>query len=170
MLERRLTRASLCFVVLAVTGCSESPAPPVSAPASAEIQPMPASGFRVEWGIPGAPCTMKAGSTVAVGIVVKNASDQTWRDFGSTEKGKRAVRLGYRWWDAADKKVVVDYTPFRGELRTPLAPGKSATMAVAVVAPPTPGEYLLQLDLVEELVTWFADRGAPKVRIPVTVN
>lgn len=170
MLLRRLTRVPLCLAVLAVTGCCSDDKPAATGGLPAEGKAMPASGFRVEWGVPGAPCTMKAGSTVAVGIVVKNVSDQTWRDYASTEKGKHAVRLGYRWWDSADKKVVVDYTRFRGELRTPLAPDKTATMAVAVVAPPTPGEYVLQLDLVEELVAWFEDRGAPKVRVPVTVN
>ena len=171
MRMRRLPRMSLCLAALVVTGCcSEEPAPAGSPPAPVEAKTMPASGFRVEWGTPGVPCTMKAGSTVAVGVIVKNVSDQTWREYASTERGKWAVRLGYRWWDSGNKTVVVDYTRFRGELRAPLPPGKSATLAVDVVAPPAPGEYLLQLDLVEELVSWFEDRGGPKVRVPVTVN
>lgn len=171
MMQRRLSRVSFCLAVLVATGCcqDDKPAPGAGA-SSAEVKPMPASGFQVEWGTPGVPCTMKAGSTVAVGIVVKNTSDQTWREFGSTQKGKLAVRLGYRWWDSGGKAVVVDYTPVRGELGRPLAPGKSAAMAVAVIAPPAPGTYVLQLDLVEELVAWFQDRGAPQVKVPVTVD
>jgi hypothetical protein len=107
---------------------------------------------------------------VAVGVLVKNVGDQTWRDVASTHEGRFSVRLAYRWWDSADKRVVVDYKPVRGDLRAPLAPGKSAAMAVAVVAPSEPGAYLLQLDLVEELSSWFEDKGAARLRAPVTVD
>jgi hypothetical protein len=58
----------------------------------------------------------------------------------------------------------------RGDLPGPVPPGKTATLTVAVEAPPAPGSYLLQLDLVEELVVWFEYRGAAKLLVPVAVD
>jgi hypothetical protein len=43
-------------------------------------------------------------------------------------------------------------------------------MAVEVVAPPEPGEYRLQLDLLQELVAWFEDKGAPRLLVPIRVT
>lgn len=168
---RHLTRLTLCLAVLGLLGCSHEEDEPASTPAPVDVQPMPASGHRVEWGTPGVPCTMKAGSTVAVAVVVTNAGDQTWRDIPNSQEGKGAVRLGYRWWAAGNAKTpAVDYGHARGDLAAPLPPGGSAPMTVKVVAPAAPGAYLLQLDLVEELVVWFEVRGANRLVVPVTVG
>ena len=41
---------------------------------------------------------------------------------------------------------------------------------LTVTAPQKPGSYALQIDLVEEGVTWFADRGSGMATTPVTVK
>ena len=58
----------------------------------------------------------------------------------------------------------------RADLRQPLRPGDSATLSIPVRAPKKPGEYQLQFDLVQELVSWFEEKGAPPLRVPVTVR
>ena len=174
MHRRHLTRLSLCLALALALGCGEEaqdePAQPPP-PAPEDVQPMPPSGFVVQWGAPGVPCQMKAGATVPVSIVATNAGDQLWRDLANSDKGRGAVRLGYRWWGPGPSDVpVIDHPVGRGELKGPVLPGGSATLTVEVVAPTAPGSYLLQLDLVEELITWFDDKGAAKVMVPVTVN
>ena len=52
----------------------------------------------------------------------------------------------------------------------PVRPGKTAVMAIAVTAPTEPGNYKLQLDLVQENVSWFETRGAPVLMVPVVVK
>ena len=41
----------------------------------------------------------------------------------------------------------------------PLEPGTGATLSLEIQAPKAPGRYLLELDLVREYVSWFADRN-----------
>ena len=171
---RHLTRMSLCLVLAGMLGCGDEqdeeagkPAPP----APGDVQPMPASGHTVQWSTPGVPCEMKAGSTVAVSVIARNVGDHVWRDIPSSDNGRGAVRLGYRWWASGPGKLpVIDYSLTRGDLRAPVPPGSSATLTIEVVAPAAPGSYLLQLDLVEELITWFENTGAVKLMVPVTVS
>jgi hypothetical protein len=57
--------------------------------------------------------------------------------------------------------------------RTPLpheiVPGERATVAVHIQAPMEPGEYVAQLDVVQEYVAWFGGKGlaCPLVRFVV---
>ena len=171
---RLVKHLALVLLLAGALACSESdePAPKAAATPGPQDHPaMPPTGHRVEWGTPGVPCTMKAGAKVPVAVVVKNTGDQTWYHVATTITGHGAVRLGARWWSQRDAKVpAVDYTQVRGDLRANLAPGESAALTVEVTAPSTPGAYLLQLDLVEELVVWFENRGAARLMAPVTVN
>lgn len=169
-------KRSLLLLVLAgalACGTSEEEAQKVEATPvpTQDPQPMPPTGHRLEWGTPGVPCSMKAGSKQPVSVIVKNVGDQVWHSLASTSTGQGAVRLGYRWWSPRDSKLpVFDYTQVRGDLRSPLGPGGTATLTVEVTAPPEPGTYRLQLDLVEELVVWFENHGAARLLVPVTVN
>jgi hypothetical protein len=43
-------------------------------------------------------------------------------------------------------------------------------MAIEVNAPAEPGDYKLQLDLLQELVSWFEPHGAQKLLVPVKVG
>lgn len=167
-------RPCAAALLLASTlACSEVEEPAPKAAPHTAFPPLTASGYRVEWGVPSVPCILKAGTSVPVSVVVKNIGDGSWPDIPSADPatGRGAVRLGYRWWSEGDaKRLVADYAAQRGDLRAPLGPGGSATMTALVTAPSAPGTYLLQLDLVEELVVWFESRGAAKLMVPVTVN
>ena len=58
----------------------------------------------------------------------------------------------------------------RAYLPRTLAPGESAHVALAVQAPPASGSYLIEVDLVQERVCWFAERGSPTARANMTVR
>jgi hypothetical protein len=58
----------------------------------------------------------------------------------------------------------------RGELTAPVPPGETANFTINVAAPKSPGNYQLQLDLVEELVFFFSNKGNEKLTVPVTVQ
>src|SRR5690606_26592800 len=56
--------------------------------------------------------------------------------------------------------------------RTPLSrmePTMQTDMTLSVVAPHRSGDYLLEIDLVEEGVRWFGDVGAGSIQIPVII-
>ena len=51
-----------------------------------------------------------------------------------------------------------------------LEPGDVSGWDLEVMPPPTPGDYLLELDLVQEGVARFSDRGSNTLRRPVRVE
>ncbi len=77
------------------------------------------------------------------------------------------VRLGYRWRARDDPATVVDGG--RAPLDEFPPAGGRGHVAFDVVAGVPPGEYDLIVDLVDEDVAWFADRGIPPVTRPVEV-
>jgi hypothetical protein len=136
--------------------------------------PLSETAFSVEWGVPGVPSVVPAGSAFAVGVRVKNTGDQAWLDPRTSDAktyAAGAVRLSYRWWKASNSgKPHSDYGPERGELLGPVQPGQTTVMAIEVNAPAEPGDYKLQLDLLQELVSWFEPHGAQKLLVPVKVG
>jgi hypothetical protein len=79
------------------------------------------------------------------------------------------VRVSYRWWRQDADLMVSGYTT-RLDLPWPLRPGESATLPVDVDVPAAPGQYRLQIELVQEFVAWFEERGADRLLVPVTVE
>jgi len=147
--------------------------PAAVAPDAPITQPLPDSGFKVEWGLPGIPAKIPAGKRFAVGVIVTNAGDQVWLDDKSSDParpGAGAIRLAARWLKTDKPGQDVPYPQLRGQLPGPLMPGGSTVMAVEVAAPTEPGTYFLQLDLCQELFAWFETRGAARLVVPVTVS
>lgn len=104
--------------------------------------------------------TMIAGQTRTIDVEVHNAGNEVWP--GGPVRGPR-IGVGYRWRDLQGTIAVPDgiHTPIPSELR----PGRSALVPAVVIAPPVPGPYVLELDLVNEGVRWFG--GEHGVRVDV---
>jgi hypothetical protein len=51
-----------------------------------------------------------------------------------------------------------------------VAPGESVTLPLIVTAPATPGNYVLEIDALQESITWFGDKGSPTLLAAVTVT
>lgn len=103
---------------------------------------------------------MDAGTSTKMAVSVRNTSPHAW-------PASAALKLGNHWRRTDGSLVARDdgRTPFDGDL----APGQEAQLALVVTAPPRSGRYVLELDVVEEAVTWFADAGSPSWRGKVEV-
>lgn len=175
---RTKAKAALAACVLAALSfaCAESEPEPVAQerPTPGPMQPLGDAGFVVGWGLPSVPQTVAPGQRFAAAVIAENQGDQLWldpRNADTTGNGPGAVRLVSRWWKKGDTaKPAVDYGGARGDLTAPLPPGRGAVLAVEVTAPAAPGEYLLQLELVQELVSFFEPKGADRLLVPVTVK
>jgi hypothetical protein len=100
-------------------------------------------------------------------VRVTNASDVPWPGLTTRREGTVAVQA--RWRDAETGVIVRSGQPTR--LATDLGPGEEVRLRVELVFPP-PGEYTLELGLVQIGVGWFVEQpdGAGVLRTPVRVQ
>jgi hypothetical protein len=164
---------SAALVTLAPSCRGRKPAEAGGAtPSIPAVQPLPDAAYRVEWVANTVPPTMKPRASATATVTIKNVSAIPWPGPGSSGSGPPgagAVRLGQRWWSPS-APIPIGEAPTRADLDHGLGPGESATLQVVVTAPTLPGEYELELDLIQELVTWFGAKGAATSLVPVRVE
>ena len=131
--------------------------------------PMPASGFKATITSAGPPGKMRAGEKATITVKVKNEGDAPWPSHGRASDGFFQVNLGDIWFDANNKKVEKN-TYIRSGLPHDVASGEEVEVSLAITAPSTPGQYTVQLDLVQEMVAWFSEKGSPTPKFKVTVG
>jgi hypothetical protein len=108
------------------------------------------------------PSRLGSGEPMTAKVRVTNTGRAVW--LASVPGDRGSVRLGWRWF-GKDREEPGG----RGLLSSDVAPGQMAELTARVTAPTTPGDYTLVIDMVSELVTWFAERGSPPVKATVTV-
>lgn len=107
-----------------------------------------------------------AGEPWPATVEVHNLSPLTWPALGRPD-GTMRIALGYRWLDAAGETIVAEG---RTLLPQDLPAGSAVLLQPQVQRPPRPGTYLLRLDLLQEGVTWFAERGGEAILREVVVE
>jgi hypothetical protein len=128
----------------------------------------PLTEFKAEITALNPPATLKVGEKTKVDVKLKNASNVTWPSLG-LPGAKYKVHLAYHWLDKTGHSVVEG---MRTDLPYDLEPGKEITLNADVIAPPKPGDYTLEIDMVQELVAWFGlkGKGSTVASPKVTVN
>jgi hypothetical protein len=106
---------------------------------------------------------VRAGALGAGRVLVENAGSATWRS-----RGGEGVQLAYHWLDPLGNPVIWDGV--RSPLPRPVAPGATAELTFALVAPRPPGRYRLALEFVEEHRFWFAELGIEPLTLDVDVG
>ena len=128
----------------------------------------PDSDYREEITPLDAPDVMRPGEKKMIRFRVRNDGYSTWPAVGNKE-GRYQVNIGDRWLDASGK-VEINGLDGRTSLQSDLLPGAEVEMPLAVAAPSTNGEYILEVDMVHEGVTWFWERGAKPLRLRIKVS
>jgi hypothetical protein len=147
------------------------PVPVNPSPPPRPVRPLPNQAFHVEWVSHDIPTVLNADSKSRVTVTFRNISTLPWPDPDSTSYEPPpygAVRLTYRWWLASSPSPLA--WGGRADLERLLQPGQATTLSMTVAAPPVAGYYRLQVDLVQEMATFFGDRGATKLFVPVQVR
>jgi hypothetical protein len=98
-------------------------------------------------------------------VAAVNTGQALWLSRARDDKG--TVVLGWRWF--RDGRELPE---FSGRTRIPYdtSPGQACRFQPAITPPPRRGIYGLELDLVSEHLTWFADVGAAPLRLTVEVR
>jgi hypothetical protein len=131
-----------------------------------EHKPLPGSGFRARLSVVSAPSVVKAGEQFSLQVRVKNEGNTVWLAQDRTGEPLQ-VGLGNHWLDSEARVVIHD--DGRSPVLDDLRPGQEVEMPLTVNAPQSPGDFVLEVDMVQEGVSWFGLRGSPTVRLPVKV-
>jgi uncharacterized membrane protein len=117
------------------------------------------------------PDKLRAGQKETVRVKIKNNSDVMWWARGAPVNtrtdNKFYLAAGNRWLKASGE--LVTNMDGRYGVSKDLAPGEEAEVPLAITAPKDPGDYLLEIDIVQEGVAWFSDKGSPTARTRITV-
>src|SRR5688572_8228080 len=112
------------------------------------------------------PEVFSAKEAMQFSIEVHNTGDTIWLVNRRAPRG--TVRLGVKIVDAADN--VVD--EFHGVPALPraLAPREKATLRINRAAPQNTGHYTMKIDLIDQEICWFEERGSKPLMIRFTVE
>lgn len=109
-----------------------------------------------------------AGGVLERPLVVRavNTGNSTWLADTGGEKGE--VKLGIHLFTASGELVNLDY--FRVPLERDVRPAESATFELRNLPDPGPGEFTLEIDLVDEGFCWFKQWGTEARRARLSVS
>ncbi|HUS12618.1 MAG TPA: hypothetical protein VMZ30_19265 [Pyrinomonadaceae bacterium] len=133
--------------------------------------PLPDRAFRAVLAFKDAPAKLRTGQKETVVVRVKNGSDVFWWARGAerndSPSNKFYIAVGNLWLQEDGKLL----TNMDGRIGLPkdLRPGEEVEVPLSISAPTTPGNYILEIDLVQEQVAWFHDKGSATARTNVTV-
>jgi hypothetical protein len=171
--------ALICTLAISLLtwACSQSNSPVTNSPASAKpAQPevpsaLPDEACKAEITIVSPPTKLRAGEKIVVQVKIKNASSVQWWARGAPVNtradNKFYIAAGNRWLKADGSKL----TDMDGRygVSKDLKPGEEEEVPLSITAPKDPGEYVLEVDVVQEGVTWFSDKGSPTAKTKVAV-
>ena len=136
---------------------------------------MPDSGYRANIVALDPPLTMLKSEKRQLRVKLTNQSDLQWITSGTdpndlwrcSDSGQYRMMLGNHWVKSDD---ATSHEDGRAELPERFDPMESSTILLTVKAPVTAGDYILELDVVQENVTWFAAKGSTTARYPIRVE
>jgi len=176
-LKLSLTVATIVIATTGLTGCKSNPkgpatpAGPTPAVVSKNAGPLPAEGFKAEISLADPPVKLRAGQVEVINVKVRNASSVTWWQRGGEQSDRSDntfyIAAGNRWLDN-DGKPTTETEGHNG-IPKDLKPGEETEMPLQITAPKTPGDWILSLDMVQEGVAWFGDKGSPTTKVKVAI-
>jgi hypothetical protein len=128
----------------------------------------PDGDYRAEIEVANPPASMRPGERLELRFRVRNAGASIWPARGDS-RGAFQVNAGDRWLDAAGARVVNDLDG-RTSLTQDLRPGEEVELQLTATAPQAPGDYVLEIDMVHEGVTFFREKGSRTWRTHVRVE
>jgi 2-polyprenyl-3-methyl-5-hydroxy-6-metoxy-1,4-benzoquinol methylase len=132
-----------------------------------ELEPLPEEAFcaHIRLHHP-SPITAKAGAQLSITATVQNASPVAW-PASNDDSRYYSVFLGSHWLDGDGNRLAED-----GKWVTlpTLKPGQQADLTLLAKVPARAGVRLLQLDLVQDRVAWFEDKGCQTTQLVVQVE
>jgi len=128
--------------------------------------PMPTSAFNARLSIKASSLSLRADKEVALEVGVENSSPHAWGALPDA-RGRYQINVANHW--LFDGELMQ-----RDDARCPLPydvePGGRAHVMLGIRPPRFDGTYELELDLVQENVGWFGQRGSETLRVVCHVS
>lgn len=165
--------AAITFLV-ACSGKVPSPVIKTQPPKNespAEPSALPNNAFKAEITLIDPPAKLRTGQKETIRIKVKNNSDVMWWSRGARVNtrpdNKFYIAAGNRWLKSDGSLL----TNMDGRYGIPkdLAPGEETEVPLSITAPKEPGDYTLEIDLIQEQVAWFSEKGSPTAKTKISV-
>jgi hypothetical protein len=102
--------------------------------------------------------------SLSVSVTAVNDGSAVW--LASARQGRGMVQLGWRWLREGTE---VPETSGRQALAYDVFPGQSYAFTANMTPSPRAGDYVLELGLVSEHVTWFSDQGSAPLTVALRV-
>ncbi|WP_165401369.1 class I SAM-dependent methyltransferase [Herbihabitans rhizosphaerae] len=123
-------------------------------------EPLSEDGMRSLIEILDAPGEVVAGRETLIRTRVTNTGSRKWL------QGQQ-IRLGNHWLDAGGEPL--RWNDGRGDLEHDVLPGDSAEIELVVTPPAVAGPAILEFDMVQEAVNWWAKAGNKTTRVDVHI-
>jgi hypothetical protein len=105
---------------------------------------------------------VRSGRDVVLDVQIGNSSGEP------TPSGENVFGLSYHLFAASGEKLRHDND--RAWITTPIHPGERRMAQLNLRSPDSPGEYILEIDLVWEGVMWFKEVANPVARVRLSVS
>lgn len=149
---------------------SSEPAKPQTTPKESPAA-LPDGAFKAEITLIDPPTKLRTGQKENLRIKIKNVSDVMWWARGgpvnTRPDNKFYLAAGNRWLKS-DGSLLTNMDGRYG-IGKDLKPGEETEVPLTVTAPKGPGDYILEVDLVQEQVSWFSEKGSPTAKTRITV-
>jgi SAM-dependent methyltransferase len=126
---------------------------------------LPEGAYRARLVVQHPPTSLPASERRTLRVCLTNQSPVPWRH---DIPAGRHICMGNHWL-LPDGTIAV-HDDGRAFLPCVVEAGATVEMALDVQAPSQPGEYVLELDLVQEHICWFAEKGSPTARIGIVIT
>jgi SAM-dependent methyltransferase len=143
------------------------PAPSIGTARTPVSGPLPAAAFKARLTVDAPSLSLAADDVLALRVRVENRSTEVWPALPGAW-GRHRLNVANRWLDESGGLVRRDDA--RSPLPHDVAPGSYADLVLGVTAPSHDGSYWLELDLVQENVSWFAQKGSDVLRVRCRVT
>jgi len=131
------------------------------------LRPLQSTEMSAELTVESPPPSLRPGQQVKIEVIVKNVSNTAWLS-GDRSGSRYRISLGNHWLDTSGNTITND--DGRSPVLMDLPPNQAVHVSLTVNAPRRVGEYLLELDLLQEGVSWFGLKGSHTWRGRVKVE
>ncbi|MED4350953.1 class I SAM-dependent methyltransferase [Schinkia azotoformans] len=129
--------------------------------------PLPLEAFKSEITCPISNINIKPNETFTLKVKIKNNSFIDWPSI-KTNNGQYHINLGNHWYKS-DNTILL-YDDVRVNIKKGLQSMEETFVDITIIGPSNIGSYKLVIDLVQEGVAWFSDKGGKVLKLDINVQ